>query len=164
MSRFDQGDRGRVRLTDRRKRVTFPARPVRPTCKQPHPLDDGKWRISAPTGPLSKVGRVVCGHSRLQSVPDRVLTDINTCWHVAPFCMWRLDYGRGGCCSEPQSAVVPGAFVSCVSDWSRAVLRACRLARVHTGLFLADHAPRYARCARRPLPAMACSRSSSPCR
>jgi site-specific recombinase XerD len=28
-------------------------------------------------------------------------------------------------------------------------------ARVHTGLLLADHAPQYARCARRPLPAMA---------
>jgi hypothetical protein len=35
-------------------------------------------------------------------------------------------------------------------------------AHVHTGLLLADHAPQYARCARRPLPAMALSRSSSP--
>src|SRR5215831_132029 len=35
-------------------------------------------------------------------------------------------------------------------------------AHVHTGLLLADHAPQYARCARRPLPAMARSRSSSP--
>jgi hypothetical protein len=35
-------------------------------------------------------------------------------------------------------------------------------AHVHTGLLLADHAPQYARCARRPLPAMARSRSFSP--
>jgi hypothetical protein len=35
-------------------------------------------------------------------------------------------------------------------------------AHVHSGLLLADHAPQYARCARRPLPAMARSRSSSP--
>jgi hypothetical protein len=33
---------------------------------------------------------------------------------------------------------------------------------VHIGLSLTDHAPQYARCARRPLPAMAHSRSSSP--
>src|SRR4029077_11971499 len=35
-------------------------------------------------------------------------------------------------------------------------------AHVHSGLLLADHAPQYARCARRPLPAMARSRSSFP--
>jgi len=123
-----------MRLTDRRKRVAFLARPMRPARKQPCPLDDGKWRVSAPAEPLSKVGRVVRGHSRLQSVTDRVLTDIDTCWHVAPFCMWRLDYGRGGCCSERQSAVVLGALVPCVSDWSRMVLRACRDALRPTGL------------------------------
>jgi hypothetical protein len=72
--------------------------------------------------------------------------------------------GRGREISRPASSCcnggvavdrTAGAFepvLSCEPDWDP---------RPHRPL-LADHAPQYARCARRPLPAMARSRSSSP--
>ena len=45
---------------------------------------------------------------------------------------------------------------------SRRSLTSRLSAHVHIGRLLADHAPQYARCVRRPSPAMARSRSSSP--
>src|SRR5690349_17334365 len=57
--------------------------------------------------------------------------------------LWYRGHGGG---EVPLSRCCPGAA------W----------AHVHSVLLLADHAPQYARCARRPLPAMARSRSFSP--
>lgn len=85
-----------MRLTDRGERVILRACPVRPARKQPHLLDDGPWRIASLTKPLLEVRRVVRSHSCLQAVPDRVLPNINTRWHVASFCMWKQDYDPSG--------------------------------------------------------------------
>jgi len=67
----------------------------------------------------------------------------------------RAVVSRARCCC----GVATAAAVECLEPMSSCEA-AC--AHVHTGLLLADHAPQYARCARRPLPAMARSRSSSP--
>src|SRR6516165_8651910 len=58
--------------------------------------------------------------------------------------LWCRHSGSGG---APLSRCSPGSAAS---------------THTHSVLLLADHAPQYARCARRPLPAMARSRSSSP--
>jgi uncharacterized protein (DUF736 family) len=65
----------------------------------------------------------------------------------------------------PRSPAVAAVVTRSRRWWSASEpLSSCEAvcAHVHSGLLLANHAPQYARCARRPLPAMARSRSSSP--